>query len=118
MASRKAGAESGVQGWPSMLTVSKQSQNERPHKPACLQPGLSQAGLGRNLPLRQTPDSALIRKTTPLTAPPRPRRPGLSPSCPLMPPSLFSLRLQAAHTGSDSRPRQDWVLSLEPKALT
>ncbi|XP_059003561.1 cystinosin isoform X4 [Mustela lutreola] len=26
--------------------------------------------------------------------------------------------LQAAHTGSDSRPRQDWVLSLEPKALT
>ncbi|XP_039078940.1 cystinosin [Hyaena hyaena] len=26
--------------------------------------------------------------------------------------------LQAAHTGSDSHPRQDWVLSLEPKALT
>ncbi|XP_041580263.1 cystinosin isoform X3 [Vulpes lagopus] len=26
--------------------------------------------------------------------------------------------LQAAQTGSDSHPRQDWVLSLEPKALT
>ncbi|XP_045842297.1 cystinosin isoform X2 [Meles meles] len=26
--------------------------------------------------------------------------------------------LQGAHAGSDSHPRQDWVLSLEPKALT
>nr|XP_012423396.1 PREDICTED: cystinosin isoform X1 [Odobenus rosmarus divergens] len=26
--------------------------------------------------------------------------------------------LQAAHTGSDSHPRQDWVLNLEPKALS
>lgn len=35
----------------------------------------------------------------------------------LMLPSLFSLRLQAAHTGSDCHPKQDWVLSLELKAL-
>lgn len=69
-------------------------------------------GPGRNLPLRQTPDSAPRLEGWPLAAP-RVYWPATWPPCDLMLPFLFSLRLQAAPTGSESRAKQDWTRSWE-----